>query len=50
MVRGSMTSALMPISSSILAAPSATVTMLLVATSVMSLPSRLISATPKGIV
>ena len=49
-VRGSMTSALMPISSSIAAAPSATPTMLLVATMVRSVPARLTSATPNGIV
>ena len=49
-MRGSITSALMPASSSILAAPSATRTMLLVATIVMSLPARLTSATPNGIV
>ena len=39
-----------PASSRSLAAPSATATMLLVATMVMSRPGRLISATPKGIV
>ena len=40
----------MPIASSILAAPTATCTMLLVATMVMSRPSRFTSATPSGIV
>jgi hypothetical protein len=49
-VRGSMTSALIPISWSMVAAPRATGTMLLVATMVTSRPSRLISATPNGIV
>src|SRR5260370_26857517 len=49
-VRGSMTSALMPISASNSAAPRATCTMLLVPTSVMSFPCRLISATPNGMV
>src|SRR4029450_11056599 len=47
-VRGSTTSASTPISSSIVAAPSATWTMLLVATREMSRPSRLMSATPNG--
>src|SRR5256884_26763 len=49
-VRGSITSALTPIFSSNSAAPSATCTMLLVATIVMSSPSRFTSATPNGIV
>ena len=49
-MRGSITSALIPTSSSILAAPSATATMLLVATMVMSLPARFTSASPKGMV
>jgi ribonuclease E len=47
-VRGSTTSALIPTSSSIPAAPSAVCTMLLVAMNVMSLPSRFTSATPSG--
>src|SRR2546429_3879722 len=49
-VRGSITSALMPAASRSLAAPSATVTMLLVATMVTSVPARLTSATPNGMV
>src|SRR5256885_657919 len=49
-VRGSFPSALRPPSSSSLAAPSATATMLLVATMVTSVPARFTSATPKGIV
>ena len=49
-VRGSTTSALISISFSISAASKATWIMLLVPTNVMSVPSRLISATPKGIV
>ena len=49
-VRGSITSALMPIFSSMVAAPRATCTMLLVATMVTSVPARLMSATPKGMV
>src|SRR5881409_2653994 len=49
-VRGSITSALRPTSSSSLAAPRATATMLLVATMVTSVPARFTSATPKGIV
>src|SRR5207247_1341710 len=50
LVRGSTTSAPRPTSSSSLAAPSATATMLLVATMVTSVPARFTSATPKGIV
>src|SRR5258708_3010189 len=49
-VRGSITSALIPLSSSKFAASSAICTMLLVATSVMSVPSRFTSATPNGMV
>src|SRR5256884_2983402 len=49
-VRGSTTSALIPAFPSISAAPSATCTMLLVATIVISSPSRFTSATPKGMV
>ena len=46
----SITSALMPTAARISAALRETCTMLLVATSVMSFPCRLISATPNGIV
>ena len=49
-VRGSTTSALTPCSSSSLAAPSATCTMLLVAMMVTSSPMRFTSATPNGMV
>ena len=49
-VRGSITSALMPTSWSNSAAARATWTMLLVATMVMSPPARFTSATPSGIV